>query len=162
MTADARGQPLSTDGTPQTAGKAPVLDQVFDADSLFALRAAMAAHAAQAALPEGRVGDLVLAVHELAANAVRHGAGHGRVRLWVMPDVVRCEVADDGAAQPAQARAAPAEFGEATPWREEPGHGLWLVRQVADQASWHRGPSGTVCALSFRLPPDRRAPVRKR
>jgi anti-anti-sigma factor len=160
MTADARGQPLSTDGTPETAGKAPVLDQVFDADSLFALRAAVAAHAAQATLPEGRVGDLVLAVHELAANAVRHGAGHGRVRLWAMPDVVRCEVADDGAAPPAGAGAAPAEFRQATPWREEPGHGLWLVRQVADQASWHCGPSGTVCALSFRLPPDRRAPFR--
>ena len=150
MTDNARGRPMSTAGTPETGGEPAVLDQVFDVDSLYALRAAAAAHAAQAGLPEGRVGDLVLAVHELAANAVRHGAGHGRVRLWVTRDEVRCEVADDGAAKPAQA----------APWPAEPGHGLWLVRQVADQASWHCGPSGTVCALSLRLPPGRKAPFR--
>ena len=151
MTDNARGRPMSTAGTPETGGEPAVLDQVFDADSLYALRAAVAAHAAQAGLPEGRVGDLVLAVHELAANAVRHGAGHGRVRLWVTRDEVRCEVADDGAAKPAQA----------APWPAEPGHGLWLVRQVADQASWHSGPPGTVAEVSFRLtPPDQVAPFR--
>ena len=26
--------------------------------------------------------DVVLAVHELAANAIRHGAGVGRLRVW--------------------------------------------------------------------------------
>ena len=62
---------------PLAATDAPILDQVFDADSLYALRAAVAAHGAQAGLPPGRADDLVIAVHELAANAVRHGAGHG-------------------------------------------------------------------------------------
>jgi anti-sigma regulatory factor (Ser/Thr protein kinase) len=32
------------------------------------------AHASQAGMPEGRARDLVLAVHQLAANAVRHVA----------------------------------------------------------------------------------------
>src|SRR5580658_7633829 len=63
-------------------GNPSVIDQVFDAGSLYALRSAVAAHAADAGLPEGRIEDLVLAVHELAANAVRHGAGQGRLRAW--------------------------------------------------------------------------------
>jgi hypothetical protein len=43
----------------------------------------------------------------------------------------------------------------------EPGHGLWLIRQVADQASLYSDPSGTVAALSFRLgPPGQLTPFR--
>src|SRR5438309_3226112 len=72
------------------------LDQLFDGDSLYLVRAAVAAHASEAGLPGGRVRDVVLAVHELAANAVRHGAGQGRVRLWVTGDGIRCEVTDAG------------------------------------------------------------------
>lgn len=40
-------------------GETPILDQVFDGDSLYALRAAVAAHASQAGMPDGRVRDLV-------------------------------------------------------------------------------------------------------
>ncbi len=73
------------------------LDQSFDGDSLYAVRAAVAAHASEAGIPEGRIRDVVLAVHELAANAVRHGAGQGRVQLWITGDGIRCEVTDAGA-----------------------------------------------------------------
>jgi anti-anti-sigma factor len=123
------------------------LEQLFDADSLYALRAAVAAHGSQAGLSEGRTRDLVLVVHELAANAVRHGAGHGRLRMWTTPDEVRCEVTDDAAGSPAGTVTADA----AALWQVEPGHGLWLVRRVADQASVQSGPSGTVAAVTFRL-----------
>src|SRR5581483_11272122 len=75
----------------------PAVDQSFDGDSLYAVRATVAAHASAAGIPASRVRDVVLAVHELAANAVRHGAGQGRLRLWVTGDGIRCEVADAGA-----------------------------------------------------------------
>jgi anti-anti-sigma factor len=130
----------------------PVLDQAFDNDSLYALRAAVAAHASQAGLAEGRIGDLVLAVHELAANAVRHGAGRGRLRIWDTGGMLRCEVADDGAAQSAAGDAAAGAVNPA-PWRTGPGRGLWLVRRVADETSVQSGPSGTVAAVSFTLAP---------
>src|SRR5213592_1748872 len=112
-------------------GEPPALDQAFDSDSLYALRAAVAAHGSQAGLSEGRTRDLVLAVHELAANAVRHGAGQGRLRLWAMPEGVRCEVSDDGAEGTGEESA---EAADAALWHAEPGHGLWLVRQIADGA----------------------------
>jgi anti-sigma regulatory factor (Ser/Thr protein kinase) len=137
-------------------GEPPVLDQVFDGESLYSLRAAAAAHASQAGMPEGRARDLVLALHELAANAVRHGAGHGRLRLWVAADAVRCEVTDDGA--PKAADGADAGPRDAALWLVEPGHGLWLVRRLADQASLYSGPSGTVAVVSFRLGPGQLIP----
>jgi anti-sigma regulatory factor (Ser/Thr protein kinase) len=126
----------------------PVLDQAFDGDSLYALRAAVAAHGARAGLAEDRVGDLILAVHELAANAVRHGAGRGRLRIWITGGVLHCEVTDDG---PPHADAA--AVNDSAQWNIEPGHGLWVVRQVADRTSLYGGPSGTVVAVSFTLGP---------
>ena len=127
-----------------------VLDQPFDGDSLYSVRAAVAAHASEAGIPENRVRDVVLAVHELAANAVRHGAGQGRVRLWVTSDGVRCEVTDSGA-PPAEADGdhPAAGFCDAAPWPVEHGHGLWLVQQIADQASLDSGPYGTVAIVCF-------------
>lgn len=156
MTGDARRREPPGPGSPggrqwgagPGAGERPVLDQVFDGDSLYELRVAVAARGARAGLAEDRVGDLVLAVHELAANAVRHGAGRGRLRIWAAGGVLRCEVTDDGAS---------ANDGAAAPdpvrWTIEPGHGLWVVRQVADETSLHGGPSGTVAAISFTLGP---------
>jgi anti-sigma regulatory factor (Ser/Thr protein kinase) len=146
MTDDAR--PWLRPGVNAAAGdgESPALDQAFDGDSLYALRAAVAAHGSQAGLSEARTRDLVLAVHELAANAVRHGAGQGRLRLWAAQDAVRCEVTDQGAAgEPDTADAA-----DAHQWQAEPGHGLWLVRRIADAASVQSGASGTVAAVIFR------------
>ena len=77
-----------------------VLEQAFDGDSLYALRSAVAAHASAAGLTRQRVYDVVTAAHELAANAVRHGAGHGRLRLWADGQALHCEVSDDGPGRP--------------------------------------------------------------
>lgn len=134
------------------AGRVPlILDQAFDSDSLYALRAAVAAHAAQASVPQARVHDLVVAVHELATNAVRHGAGHGSLRVWAHDGVMHCQVSDDGAAR-ADGAASGAETAAADSWPAEHGHGLWLIRQVADQTSLRTGPGGTVATVSFILP----------
>jgi anti-anti-sigma factor len=155
MTGDAGGR-LPASGRGPRPADAPILDQVFDADSLYALRAAVAAHATQAGLAQGRAEDLVIAVHELAANAVRHGAGHGRLRVWKSGQALLCEISDDGLPQPAGTSAgttdgAPAGTTDAAQWRAEPGHGLSLVRQVADQASLRSGPDGTLATISFAL-----------
>jgi anti-sigma regulatory factor (Ser/Thr protein kinase) len=157
MTREARRRtrpgPRSPGGGRSGAGagaeEVPLLDQAFDGDSLHALRAAVAARGTRAGLAENRVDDLVLAVHELAANAVRHGAGRGRLRIWTADGVLRCEVTDGGAPQANDAAAAP----DPAQWNVEPGHGLWVVRQVADQTSLRGGSSGTVAAVSFTLGP---------
>src|SRR5215472_2362651 len=82
----------------QASALTPLLDQDFDSGTLYALRAAVQAHAGQAGLSENRAGEVVLAVHELAANAIAHGAGHGHLRMWDRADVLSCEVVDSGPA----------------------------------------------------------------
>lgn len=134
--------PAGASGEAGGPGAALLLDQVFDGDTLRQLRNAVSARATQAGLAPGRVGDLVLAVHELAANAVRHGAGHGRLRLWRSRQMLHAQVTDDGAA--------PALVSD-SPWGAEPGHGLWLVRQISDQASWRSAADGTTAMVSFTL-----------
>ena len=155
MTTDGDGRPPPE--APITQETAPILDQAFDASSLYALRAAAAAHATQAGLAPGRADDLVIAVHELAANAVRHGAGHGRLRIWRSDQALRCEITDDGLPDP-QKPADPQEppdpqkpAATAPEWRTEPGHGLSLVRQVADHTSLRSGRDGTSASISFDL-----------
>src|SRR5271170_5945505 len=104
MTTDGGARPAPGDRRPPSGDARPapgdpgpqILDQAFDAGSLYALRAAVAAHATQAGLPPGRADDLVIAVHELASNAVRHGAGHGRLRIWRSDQALHCEISDDG------------------------------------------------------------------
>src|ERR1700742_4056665 len=81
-----------------------ILDRQFDRDSLHEVRAAVQAHAVQLGLPEDLAGDVILAVHELAANVIAHGAGLGRLRLSAEPGSLVFEVADAGPA--AEARSA--------------------------------------------------------
>jgi anti-sigma regulatory factor (Ser/Thr protein kinase) len=133
-------------------GAPPILDQAFDAGTLYALRAAVQAHATGLGMSEARIDDLVIAVHELAANAVRHGAGDGRVRLWERAGELLCQVEDDGApAHGGGAVRAPAGYA-ADSWPFAPGHGLWLVRLVADEISVFSGPDGTCAVVVFALP----------
>jgi len=169
MTDDVRGSggpPAGASDAPPVPGVSiaaraqPAVDQSFDGDSLYAVRATVAAHASEAGIQEGRVRNVVLAVHELAANAVRHGAGQGRMRLWVTGDGIRCELTDAGA-PPAGANGDDQDTGSrdaasagaaspgAAPWPVEHGHGLWLVGEIADQFSLESGPSGTVAVVSF-------------
>lgn len=131
------------------AGSVP-LEQSFDAGSLYALRAAVAAHAAAAGLSPQRVYDAVAAAHELAANSIVHGPGHGRLRLWVSDGFLYCQVSDDGRAQSAGTRGV-AEAG--VPWRAVHGHGLWVVERVADKVSVDRGRSGTTVTAGFAIAP---------
>jgi anti-sigma regulatory factor (Ser/Thr protein kinase) len=116
----------------------------FDDDALFGLRALVATHATGAGLDELRTGDLVLAVHELATNSVRHGGGHGVLRMWHDDDAVICEVRDAGhIVQPMAGRERP-------PSDQLGGHGLWLINQLCDLVQIRSFASGGVVRLHVR------------
>ena len=148
-----------TTNEPAEAGAPPALDRWFDRTSLFALRASTHACAVQAGMPPDRATDIVIALHELAANAVRHGAGSGRLRIWDHVGALYCRVDDDGpaAASPGGrddggTGAADADgLNLADRWPCEPGHGLWLARQVADQLTLHSDSRGTRATITFSL-----------
>lgn len=135
----------------QASARTPLLNQEFDSGTLYALRAAVQARVAGAGLPEDRAADVVLAVHELAANAIAHGAGHGRLRMFGLARVLSCEVVDRGRAD---AEGHPGSAEVADPWPATDGHGLWLVRQVADHLDLRSGPRGTRAIVTFALRPE--------
>lgn len=150
MTCD-RGREEAGPGQSGSVPPRPVsLEQDFDAGSLYALRSAVAAHAAAAGLSPARVYDVVAAAHELAANAVQHGGGHGHLRLQVADSFLTCQVSDGGPAPPGQDDSPDA--GTA-PWPAEHSHGLWVIQQIADQLTIDRGPVGTTATVTFTLRP---------
>ena len=162
-------------GTGRLDARALLLDQEFDPDTLHVLRAALWAHGRQAGLAEELVGDLVLAVHELAANAIAHGAGYGHLRLWHQPGTLSCEITDDGpGAQSGSAQSGSAETG-ASPesggpphvdppeigsastlaaWPVTAGHGLWLARRLAARLDLWSDRRGSRVMITFVLPGD--------
>lgn len=124
----------------------PVLDVTFRADDLIRLRSAVAAYAAE--LGAGlKVDDVVLVAHELASNAVRHGGGSGRLRLWRDDYRLLCRVSDSGPGL-ADAAGAGAEMPSA---RIPGGRGLWIARRLA-AVRIDTGPKGTVITAAIALP----------
>lgn len=133
------------------------LDRPFDAGSLPDLRKSVLAEAAAAGMPGDRSADVMIAVHELAANAVRHGAGTGRLAMRLLDDRLYCEVSDAGPARNGgQARRAGTTAAQ--PWPVQRGHGLWLVRAAADEVSVASGLAGSRVTAVFTLPARTPAP----
>ena len=119
-----------------------MLVREFDAGALAGLRKTVLGYATACGMPEDRAIEVMLAVHELAANAVRHGPGHGRLRLHLTASTLHCEVSDSG----------PASRDGAVPWPVEQGHGLWLVQTAADHLRVTSGPDGSLITVVFTLP----------
>ena len=116
----------------------PLFDLSFDTGTLHTTRARIRACASRAGFGEDQTEDMVLAVHELAANVIRHASGAGRLRVWSLPGALYCQV-DDGVASPFAMDSLPCE----------PGHGLWVVRQVASQMQTLSSPAGTSVQVRF-------------
>ncbi|MFC0527756.1 ATP-binding protein [Phytohabitans kaempferiae] len=140
---------LSTpDGARHTAAAdvEVALDQLFDSDGLYGLRAAVAAHAADLGAGEEVVEELVVVANELATNAVRHGGGTGRLRLWRDGHLIRCEVSDTG---PGLADGTVGH--ELVPLGAYGGRGLWVVRQMSAHVDVRTGPGGATITAALRL-----------
>ena len=112
---------------------------------LAAVRAFAAGCARAAGLMRDRIGDLVLAVGELAANTFRHTSGGGVLTAWTQAGELICQVQDTGhITDPLAGRRRP-------PPGTDRGEGLWIVHQVCDLAELRTGPDGTVIRVHMRL-----------
>jgi anti-sigma regulatory factor (Ser/Thr protein kinase) len=102
-------------------------------------------HAVALGLPTHRYDDFLLAVNEIATNAIRHGGGGGEVRLWRFGTRLVCEISDTGTADDNFLG-----FVRSDP-NAERGHGLWIARQLCDLMEIRtRGP-GTRIRLHMRV-----------
>ena len=108
---------------PPPAGAASVS---FGSGDLRRLRALVTGHAEQAGLEKEAATGVVLAVSEVASNSIRHGGGHGALRVWAEGRSLVCEVSDRGhITSPLVGRVRPVPDAGG-------GAGLWLANQLCD------------------------------
>jgi anti-sigma regulatory factor (Ser/Thr protein kinase) len=121
------------------------LTMAFGPGDLPAMRARVIAYLGSLVV-EDRLEDVVLVVHELAANVVRHGGGYGQLQLWGDGDRIVCRVSDSGPGLNATAASAP----EPPSPRMAGGRGLFIVRRLSDL--WiDTGPAGTIVTATMPL-----------
>jgi anti-sigma regulatory factor (Ser/Thr protein kinase) len=138
---------MSSLDQPVTGPEPPLIVQEFRRPDLAALRHRVATCAADAGLLGTRLQGFVLAVNEIATNAVVHGGGLGRLRLWRSARQLICEVSDAGPGLP-----------DGVPPRQQPptdapgGRGLWLTKAFCDSFTMQTGRLGTTVRLAAALP----------
>jgi anti-sigma regulatory factor (Ser/Thr protein kinase) len=139
------------DAVPQFAAPLPAPpadagEHEITRESLAQLRTVVTAEAERAGLEGGRIHDIVLAVHEIATNSVRHGGGSGVLRVWHDTEALICDVRDRGqiAQDPLVGRVRPA-LGQTGGW------GLWLANQLCDLVQLRELPDGSVVRLHQRV-----------
>jgi anti-sigma regulatory factor (Ser/Thr protein kinase) len=85
--------------------------------------------------------DLVLAVHELATNSIRHGGGGGVLRAWSDADALVLEVSDAGEiSDPLVGRELETQLAEG-------GRGVWIANQLCDLVQVRSSSQGTAVRL---------------
>jgi anti-sigma regulatory factor (Ser/Thr protein kinase) len=115
-------------------------------DELGSLRLFVADQGTRAGLGETRTRDLVLAVHEVAVNCVRHGSGNGTFAMWVEQDAIVCELGGTGRIlDPLADRTRPAADAER-------GRGLWLANQLCDLVQLRSFADGSAVRVHMRRP----------
>jgi anti-sigma regulatory factor (Ser/Thr protein kinase) len=105
------------------------------------LRALVAERAASLGIGPDRGLDLAMAVHEIAVNSLRHGGGHGTLRIWSDEASLVCEVRDGGhIREPLVGRVRPDP-------RQVSGRGVWLANQLCDLVQIRSSAAGTQVRL---------------
>jgi anti-sigma regulatory factor (Ser/Thr protein kinase) len=115
-----------------------------DVAELPAVRAELRRHEAAEAPDPDLLDQLVLALDEMASNALRHGAGEVRATVRVTDDAYLIEVSDEAASAPPT----PAVGRDPS----EGGLGLYLIAEMATEHGWYvEGGAKYVWALLPRI-----------
>ncbi|WP_167530293.1 ATP-binding protein [Microbispora hainanensis] len=135
---------MKDDGVPAHVTRA-ARERAFSLADLPDLREFAAAEALRRGLPEDAIGDFLVALNEVATNAVTHGSTKARLGIRSDGRAVVVAVHDDG-----------------RDWRPEgePGHdpppedatsgmGLWVARMLSSDLHVTTGPSGTTVTMRF-------------
>ncbi|GAA4618549.1 hypothetical protein GCM10023195_83450 [Actinoallomurus liliacearum] len=129
---------------PPNDSAGPMNEMKFTAEQLPGVRRFTEEHARRYKVDEDLLGDLVIAVNEIATNAVRHGSSHAELHMWTENGRVIAEIHDSGTwtllADPG---------GSPPPPEAEGGMGIWVARQICSAVHISTGISGTVVRLEL-------------
>lgn len=109
----------------------------FTAWRLQEVRATVEKSLTSAGFGHDRAADVVLAVNEVATNAVEHGSLEAELYVWTGADGVVCEVHDGGTLGDPLPGLRPPHPGEPR------GRGVWIARQLCDLFHVWRDSAGT-------------------
>jgi anti-sigma regulatory factor (Ser/Thr protein kinase) len=128
-----------------------VTELTFALGDLAAVRRVVESAVVGAGLPAARVGEMVLAVNEIATNAVIHGRPPAMLRVWKPEGELVFEVSDagEGIRDVLAGQLGPAARGLS-------GRGLWLTRLLSDAVEVRNGDG---CAVSIHATAPRLSPV---
>ncbi|MEU0516431.1 ATP-binding protein [Streptosporangium sp. NPDC006007] len=127
---------------------APVAELAFCLPDLPDVRDFVTAQALRSGMPEEGLADFLVAVNEVATNAVTHGHPTAKavLRMWAVGRRLVVEVHDEGRWSP-----------ETSPGRLPPGPhatsgmGLWVARTVSSDLTIETGAAGTFITMSFKI-----------
>jgi anti-sigma regulatory factor (Ser/Thr protein kinase) len=121
-----------------------LLSVTFDGSGVTDLRHTVTDRLERAGLDGQHLDDFVLAINELITNAIRHGGGQGRLRLWREGPKLLCEVEDHGTG------IATERLGQTgRPAAETAGGwGLWLAKQLSETMAITTTATGTTVRIS--------------
>jgi anti-sigma regulatory factor (Ser/Thr protein kinase) len=139
---DASGAPFDA---PLPEPRLSTRELAFQSGGLGEVRGLVALNAAGAGLSASQIGNLILAVNEVATNSLVHGGGKGTLRIWSDLNALTCEVRDSGHFdRPLVDRERPAP-------RASGSRGLWLANQLCDLVQIRTLPTGTAVRLHMWL-----------
>jgi len=131
----------ATAAQPLPSPPAAAWSTAFGAPDLPALREHLRRRAAQEGLGSSRAEDLMIAVHEIAANTVVHGGGTGTLAIWWDGTALVCEIRDGGHITDPLAGRHPDSP------HDDSGHGLRLAHELCDLVEIRSGHQGTTVRL---------------
>lgn len=127
---------------PLPAAPAHADEHTFGPRDLSDVRRLVAACLRAGSIPVRRAHEVVLAVHEVAANSICHGGGDGVLRLWHEDERVVIEIQDAGTVgDPLVGRRPPSPTAPG-------GRGVWLAHQLCDLVQLRSGPGGTTVRMA--------------
>jgi serine/threonine-protein kinase RsbW len=136
---------------PDAPGRVEFVHRSWPADpaQLSVIRRELSGWLAPLALTDDETADVVLAVDEAAANAVRHAYGPGmsgvvELTLWTEPGTLCVEVVDHGSWRPP---AAPTPAGDTA----DRGRGIPLMNTMTDAVLIHYDARGSRVLLRRRV-----------
>lgn len=133
---------LGTRNPAPTAGR-PLLVTSFDKARLGDVRRRVATLTRATDLEAAEAGEFVLAVNEIAINAIRHGGGAGELYLWQDGTLV-CEVRDHGSGFDPGRYLDRTDRPVPTP---DGGMGLWITKFTCAEMSISSTAAGTTSRI---------------
>ena len=117
----------------------PLIETGFRLGELPRMRSLIESTALAAGLTPSRAEETVLAVNEVATNALLHGGPPAALRVWMDDQELTYEISDRGAG-----------IGDVFAGKQRPsptqisGRGLWIARQLCDEVEITNGEGCTV------------------